>query len=118
MAEHNETGYLGEQEAALYLEGKGYQILARQYRYLHAEIDIIAKKDKLLIFVEVKTRRWTSFGMPETFVTRDKVRLIKKAAEHFIFTHDWLWDIRFDIIAILIQEKKQNSIHHVEDAFY
>ncbi len=118
MAEHNDTGNRGEEQAALYLEEKGYLILARQYRFLHAEIDLIAKKDDTLVFLEVKTRRRTDFGLPETFVTREKVRLIRKAAEHFIFAYDWKSDVRFDIIAILVEGKDRYNIHHIEDAFY
>ena len=55
---------------------------------------------------------------PETFVNASKVRLLKKAAEHFIFEYDWKYDIRFDIISILIQGQNKHSIHHIEDAFY
>jgi putative endonuclease len=118
MAEHNDTGNWGENQAAEYLEKKGFSIRARNFRHEHAEIDIVAEKDKTLVFVEVKTRKWASFGLPETFVNPTKVRLVKRTAEHFIFTQDWKFDVRFDIVSILIHSANNHSIHHIEDAFY
>lgn len=117
MAEHNDTGNWGEDQAAAYLESKGYTILFRNYRYHHSEIDLIVEKDRTVVFVEVKTRRWTAFGMPETFVNATKVKLIKKAAEHFIFDYDWKYDVRFDIVSILIQGQDKHTIFQIEDAF-
>lgn len=118
MAEHNDTGKWGEDTAAGYLEKKGFIILERNYRYHHYEIDLIARKDRTLIFAEVKTRRWTAFGMPETFVNATKVKLIKRAAEHFIFASDWKYDVRFDIVSILTRPEGGFEIFHIEDAFY
>lgn len=116
MAQHNETGKQGEAEAVLYLQGKGYEILARNYRYQHAEIDLIAKKGKLLVFVEVKTRSNLSYGNPEEFVSYTKSRLVMKAAEHYIFAQDWQFDIRFDIVAVTLVGSELR-IRHIEDAF-
>lgn len=118
MAAHNDTGNWGEDQAVHYLEEKGYVIHYRNFRYQHAEIDIIAEKDRTMVFVEVKTRGRISFGLPETFVNPTKVRLVRKTAEHFIFTFDWKSDVRFDIISILIQEEGKYEIYHIEDAFY
>lgn len=117
MAEHLETGKEGEDKASDYLIEKGYEIVARNYRFRHAEIDIIAKKGKILLFVEVKTRRNLSFGMPEEFVDYAKTRLIMKAAENYIFEIDWQFDIRFDIISVIINQNNFR-IRHIEDAFY
>lgn len=117
MAEHLETGKLGEDKAVAYLEEKGYEILARNHRYRHAEIDIIARKNKMLTFVEVKTRTNVSYGMPEEFVDATKRRLIMKAAEQYIFDRDWQGDIRFDVVSVIITQGTV-KIHHIEDAFY
>ncbi len=117
MAEHNDTGRWGEETAVHYLEEKGFLIRHRNYRHQHAEIDLVAEKNRTIVFVEVKTRKRTSFGMPETFVNLSKVRLIKKAAEHFIFAYDWKYDVRFDIISILLHSPGEYSVHHIEDAF-
>lgn len=118
MTDTQPTGSWGEEQAATFLERSGYQILHRNYRYHHAEIDLIAVKERLLIFVEVKTRRWVTFGQPEEFVTASKARLIRKAAEHYIFEQDWQHDVRFDVISIHIQGKSKYSIRHIEDAFW
>lgn len=116
MAQHNELGKQGEAEASRYLREQGYDIIARNYRYQHAEIDLIAKKGKLLVFVEVKTRTNLSFGNPEEFVSYTKSKLVMKAAEHYIFSTDWLHDIRFDIVAVTITGNELR-VKHIEDAF-
>jgi putative endonuclease len=117
MAQHNETGKQGEAEAVRFLEEKGYQIIARNYRHQHAEIDLIARKGKILVFVEVKTRTNLSFGNPEEFVSHTKAKLVMKAAEHYVFATNWQHDLRFDIVAITLAGNEQR-IKHVEDAFY
>ena len=117
MAQHNETGKQGEQEATRFLQENGYEIMARNFRYQHAEVDLIARKGKLLVFVEVKTRTNLSFGNPEEFVSYTKAKLVMKAAEHYIFTHDWQFDVRFDILAISIAGA-DIKVKHVEDAFF
>lgn len=117
MAEHLDTGKLGEDKAAAFLQDKGYEILVRNYRFRHSEIDIIAKKNKILAFIEVKTRTNVSFGMPEEFVDATKRRLIMKAAEQYIFDTDWHGDIRFDVISVIITQHTA-WIEHIEDAFY
>lgn len=117
MAQHLETGKLGEDKAVAYLEEKGYEILDCNYRHRHAEIDIIAKKDKILAFVEVKTRTNLSYGMPEEFVDATKRRLIMKVAEYYIFERNWHGDIRFDVVSVVITQSNI-KIQHIEDAFY
>ena len=117
MAQHNETGKQGELEAVRYLREKGYEIMTRNYRYQHAEVDLIAKKGKLLVFVEVKTRTNLSFGNPEEFVSYTKAKLVMKAAENYIFATDWLHDIRFDVVAVTIAGDEL-SVKHIEDAFF
>lgn len=118
MATHNDTGHWGEERAAEYLQKEGYTLRVKNYRHRHAEIDLIAEKDKMLVFVEVKTRSGTGFGMPEEFVNYTKTRLILKAAEHYIFDTDWMFDVRFDIISILILPNGNLNIKHIKDAFY
>jgi putative endonuclease len=116
MAQHNETGKQGEAETMRYLREKGYEILAQNYRYNHAEIDLIVKKGKLLVFVEVKTRSNLSYGNPEEFVSYTKARLLMEAAEHYIFATNWLYDIRFDIVAVTMAGNELR-VKHIEDAF-
>jgi len=118
MAQHNVTGAFGEQIATHYLEQMGYIVMARNYRFKKAEIDIIARKEKILLFVEVKTRRAQNYGYPEESVTSKKEALFLLAAEEYIFRINWLYDIRFDIISITMTSEKEYQLHHIEDAFH
>ncbi len=118
MAYHNELGKIGEQLAADYLSRNGYEILARNYYYDKAEIDIIAQKDsKNLVIVEVKTRNSDYFGDPQDFVKPSKIKLLVKAANEYVISKDLDVEVRFDIIAV-IKNKFIEKIEHFEDAFY
>lgn len=118
MAEHNELGELGEQLAVDLLLEKGYKIIERNWRYLKAEIDIIAQKDKeTLVIVEVKTRSNSFIGNPEEFVTEKKIKLLVKAANEYVISRKLNVEVRFDIIAI-VKNSKYQKIEHLEDAFY
>ncbi|MEJ8758431.1 YraN family protein [Pontibacter sp. H259] len=116
ISNHLHTGQLGENMAQLYLQERGYSILERNYRYKRAEIDIIAQKEKLLIFVEVKTRTSDTFGFPEAAVDTRKEKLLLDAAEEFILAANWQHDIRFDIISVTLSTPP--AILHFEDAFH
>ena len=75
MAYHNELGKIGEKLAAEYLINKGYEILAQNFYFDKAEIDIIAKKNsKRIIVIEVKTRNSDFFGDPQEFVSPLKIK--------------------------------------------
>lgn len=112
MADNLSIGKKGENLAAEFLTKKGYQILRRNYRYRRGEIDLIAKRNNIIIFVEVKYRSGTSFGFPEDFVDNSKEEMVLKTAEFFLEEENWNGDIRFDIIAI-----SGNEIRHFLDAF-
>ena len=105
-------GDKGEQRAVDFLIAKGYEIVQRNYRYKRAEVDIVASKDKWLIFVEVKLRKNNLYGQPETFVSEKKVNLVHQAATIYIEDNCWKGHLRFDIISICGDE-----ILHLEDAF-
>ena len=72
MAEHNNTGKKGEEMAATFLREKGMTILETNWRFGYLEADIIAKFEKTLVIIEVKTRKSNYFGEPESFVTKQK----------------------------------------------
>ena len=110
-------GKIGEDEAAEYLMAKGYEVIARNYRFKKSEIDIICRYQELLVFVEVKTRSSNAYGEPEEFVTASQQAAVLRAAENYVIEEDWQGDIRFDIIAILKQGRKE-ELTHFEDAFY
>ena len=115
-APHQKFGKKGEELAANYLQGKGYVIIKCNYINRKREIDIIAQKANLLLFVEVKARANTSFGYPETFVDKKKQCLLQKATEQYMIDYQWDYNIRFDIIAIL-KKGDDFQITHFEDAF-
>ena len=116
MAEHNDFGNLGEEIAVNYLVGKGYEILERNWRNIHKEIDIIAKDGKFLVIVEVKTRQTDEYGEPDIAVTRKKQRLLISAANSYIFRNHLDVETRFDIISIIFKDGEP-VIDHIEDAF-
>ncbi|MGH1387313.1 YraN family protein [Kordia sp.] len=117
MATHNELGIEGEKLAVAHLQTHGYEILETNYRFQKAEVDIIAQKKGILAVVEVKTRTSADFGNPEEFVSQKKIKLLVKAVDNYINDNDLDVEVRFDIIAILLQ-KHDVIINHIEDAFY
>jgi putative endonuclease len=118
MAAHNELGRYGELLAKAYLEQQGYLILETNWIYGRAEIDLIAYYEEKLIFVEVKTRRATDYGEPEDFVDWKKEKQLEFASSVYIERKKHQGEIRFDIVAIVFENKELYKINHIEDAFW
>ena len=116
MTDKIKTGNQGEDLAADFLQKKGYQIVARDYRYKHAEIDLIVKKDSFIVFVEVKTRSYSFYGEPEAFVDSKKAATILHAAEQYTYENKYEGNIRFDIVSV--KTGSQPEVVHFEDAFH
>lgn len=114
MGATNETGRHGERLAANFLESKGFEIVERNYRFGRAEIDLIARKDRWLLFVEVKTRSSVGYGHPEEFVDRGKMNRLYFAAEQYIYGINWQGHVRFDIVSVRLG--RDTVITHFEDA--
>ncbi|SMC67030.1 YraN family protein [Sporomusa malonica] len=114
---HIEVGDKGEQSAARYLSKQGYKIIATKFRAKTGEIDIIAKDKEYLVFVEVKTRRSTVYGLPAEAVNFRKQQKIINTALCFL-NQRGLTDIacRFDILEIYLL---RGTIHcnHIINAF-
>ncbi len=117
MTPQQVIGRKGEKLAQAYLEGLGYTIKETNWKFSHAEIDIIAEQDGVLIFVEVKTKTYTHFGAPEESVDAKKERLICDAAAGYMVKNNYEWEFRFDIISILLR-KDSYELKHFEDAFF
>ncbi len=117
MAAHNDLGQIGEAMAAEHLLKNGYEILERNYRYLKAEVDIIAQIGNTLCAVEVKTRSTPDFGNPQDFVKPKQIQLLVKAIDHYVSSKDLDVEVRFDIVAI-IKNKSGTRLEHLENAFY
>lgn len=117
MAEHNKLGDLGEELAVEHLVKNGYDILERNYTYQKAEVDIIAQKGDTLVVIEVKTRSTADFGNPQDFLKPKQMKRLVMAVDAYINENDLDVQVRFDIIAIVI-EGKTIDLEHLEDAFY
>jgi putative endonuclease len=115
-AENTKKGKVGEQLAVDFFLREGYSICCRNFRYGRAEIDLIAKKDDLLVFVEVKLRKSTLYGLPEESINEKKIGLIQLAANEFIYDMKWEGPVRFDVICILEMGGRREYVH-VKDAF-
>ena len=109
-------GKRGEAIAREYLEGAGFTILRQNYRFLRAEVDIIAREGEVIVFCEVKMRRSNRYGLPEEAVTFRKQQQLRRAAEGYIAEHR-IRDraCRFDVVAI--QEGTPRKIRHIRNAF-
>lgn len=111
-------GNQGEQAVAVFLEKKGYIIVASNIRWLGGEIDIVASRENLLVFVEVKTRKHESKFPLSTVVTVAKQRKIIKTALRFIAQHGIQnIVIRFDVALVTLQSQQKPQITYIPHAF-
>ncbi|MEE1961907.1 putative endonuclease [Flagellimonas taeanensis] len=117
MESSNDFGKFGEQMAVEHLLGNGYAILERNYRYLKAELDIIARKGDTLAIVEVKSRNMGFLEDILDTVNAKKVKLLTMAADHYVQENDLDVEVRFDVITVI---KTGSGIHleHLENAFF
>jgi putative endonuclease len=84
MAKHNITGALGEKLATTWFEEKGYTILHTNWRHKNLEVDIIATKNNMLHFIEVKTVTTLRYGNPEEKVSAKKIKNLIDASAEFL----------------------------------
>lgn len=117
MAEHNLTGNMGEAMAANYFLEKGYSILHRNWRHVHWEIDIIAEKETVLHFIEVKTKRTRRFGYPEEKVNKKKMQNLMDAAEAYLHQYPGWKRIQFNILSITILPNQPVEYFFIEDVY-
>jgi len=108
-----EIGKKGEINTAEYLKRYGWKILDRNFRFHKKEVDIIARKDDLVIFVEVKTRSGVEFGRGFEAVNRYKKENILQVAKYYIEKNNLKGcNIRFDVVSI-----EKDRIYYIENAF-
>ncbi len=88
------------------------------WRFGRKEVDIIAEKDNVLVFVEVKTRGSYNFGFPEEAVNLKKQHFLKLAAEAYLEAETTYTYVRFDTISVLLERDMVKEVIHFEDAFY
>jgi len=100
-----------------YLKNKHYQIIIQNLHSGGAEVDIVALKDDIMAFIEVKSRKSAAFGFPAEFVNVKKQQKIIRAAKIFSNKRNYKkFNLRFDVISILYQDGKV-IINHIENAF-
>lgn len=114
----NKIGKKGEDLACTFLEKKGYKVIARNFRKKIGEIDIVAEKGDTIVFIEVKTRKNTKFGLPQEYVNNKKIEKILKAASIFL-SENRLWHrpVRFDVIGITVKDE-EIKIEHEQDCIH
>ena len=114
MKNNRDLGSRYEEHAAAYLETRGYRILERNFRCCFGEIDLIARHEKYLVFIEVKYRKTEEQGSPLEAVTLKKQRTIFKVAQYYMVSHRIPMEAacRFDVVSIL-----GDTIEVIENAF-
>ena len=110
-------GEIGERVAERWLRRKGWRIVQRRFRNGHRDIDLVAERDGLIAFVEVKARKGTEFGLPVEAVNWRKQRELSRSAHVWIERHGRPDEsYRFDVIGVLV-EGSLVRVRHVENAF-
>ena len=113
-------GVWGEAQIANYLRRRRYELLAHSYHCRFGEIDLIARKDGVLCFVEVKTRTNLSCGLPREYVTPKKQERLRKTAAWYLMVKDLDCPARFDVAEVYAEgphPQKASRIEYIEDAF-
>lgn len=128
--QRQELGKLGEEQAAAYLQERGYRLLARNYRCRLGEIDIVAQDKDVLVFVEVRCRTSGRFGLPQESVQWRKQTRLRRAAQYYLRDAGssavrenppgsaFTGRMRFDVLALLFNRDRQlDRIEHIKNAF-
>jgi len=117
ITKHIERGKIGELLAAKYLRRSGFYIKYRNWRHKRCEIDIIAEKNGVIHFVEVKTRYSTTFGYPEESVSLKKFNTLRKGAAAFLSIFEEVKNIQFDVLSIRILPGQEIEYFFIEDVY-
>jgi putative endonuclease len=118
MAAKDVLGRRGEDLAAHYLEQRGLVVLSRNWRCRHGEIDLVATDTRRLVVCEVKTRSGTRYGEPAEAVDRRKAARIRRVTQSWLAAHHVRWcEIRFDVVAVVLEPGRPVAVQHYEAAF-
>jgi putative endonuclease len=118
VAAKDAVGRYGERVAVGYLTAIGMQLIERNWRCSAGEIDAVLRDDETIVFVEVKTRRTTSFGTPADAVGHTKqARLRRLAAIWLAQSEEHPPDIRFDLVSVMPKTAGAAEVEHVRGAF-
>lgn len=111
------SGNPGETAAVDFLTQKGFIILEQNWRFKRAEIDIIARENAVMVFVEVKSRTRPLIA-PELAVSRRQEQRLADAAGEYMMQHRWEGEFRFDIVSVYMYGQSPIHLVHFEDAFF
>jgi putative endonuclease len=106
----------GEAVAADYLEGLGYQIVARDVRTPLGQIDLVARDGGTLVFVEVKARAGHGFGLPQEAVDARKIRKLRQLALYYLKLRPHRGPLRFDVVGLTMQAGHPANVAHIRNA--
>ncbi len=112
MKNRKQIGNQGELVAIQYLERSGYQILEKNYRIGRGEIDIIAIREDLLVFAEVKTRSYHYYSLVEDKVSWYQRQKIKQTASRYLNGKHWMGAVRLDVLLVFLGES--GSVQHLK----
>ena len=118
MSYTKQTGNKGEDLAAARIQDKGYNIIERNWRFKHWEVDIIANKENKLHFFEIKTRTSALFGHPEESIGIRKMQSLLRAAEEYQYMHPQWKLLQFDVLSITILKNKPIEYFLIEDIYF
>ncbi len=110
-------GKEGELLAAGWLQQNGFALLHRNWRHGRCEVDIIATRENVLHFIEVKTRRSTRFGEPEESVSRAKIRHLLKAGAAYQYEHPQWKRVQYDVLSITLLPDQPTEYFFIEDVY-
>ena len=119
--EKRELGRFGEERAARFLRLRGYRIVETNYACRSGEIDLIARRGRYIVFVEVKLRKSSSYGEAREFVTASKQQKLRMTASFFLAGRPWAQALqpRFDVLEIYAPQGPEGPTRceHLPDAF-
>lgn len=118
QSDQQQFGSRGEDLAAAYLTAKGFTVAERNVRFPWGELDLVCRKGREVVFVEVKARAGTAYGHPEEAVTRAKQRHLVRSAQAYMANHPELRaaPYRIDVIAITYRDGRDPAIVHIRNA--
>jgi putative endonuclease len=103
-------GQWGERAAARYLEARGCQVVATNWRCTAGEVDLVVQDGEWMAFVEVRTRRGQAYGTPEESITAAKLARMATVAESYVYEQGWEGDWRLDVVAIRARHGQEPEI--------
>ena len=117
MATHNETGKKGEALATSWLIDNDFIIHHNNWRHSRYEIDVVASRDGILHFIEVKTRTGSQFGFPEESVSEKKIDSLMRASTVYLAKYRGWKRVQYDILSILLKPQQAPEYYLIEDVY-